>query len=113
MVPDMLKFALKTINGGAKAVEDVVPDLELVFSHACNTNDHKLKSIAPKGTVLEKEASRMRWITLAAEKFHGLMINQTAYMEGELNTMAAWCASPKNKSEMILESLQCKKIELL
>jgi hypothetical protein len=66
------------------------PNLELIFSHACNTDRAELKSVAPADTKLEVYESRMRWINKAAEKFHGLMQEQTAYMEGELQQMASW-----------------------
>lgn len=66
------------------------PDLELVFTHACQTDNSKLKSAAPEGTVLENFDSRMKWILKAADKFHGLMQQRTDAMESELKIMAGW-----------------------
>lgn len=69
------------------------PELELVFTHACQTEDPKLKSVAPEGTILENYKSRMGWITQAAKKFHNLMKTQTSTMEAELKIMAGWYVS--------------------
>ena len=73
-----------------KIVQSVAPDLELVFSSACETKDANLKSVAPKETKLEEFKSRMNWISDAAKQFHKLMQDKTAYMEGEIRTMASW-----------------------
>jgi hypothetical protein len=70
----------------------VSPGLELVFSHACSTDDAALKSVAPEGTKLEELDSRMNWIRNAAEEFHDLMQRRPAYIEAELRTMAGWVA---------------------
>ncbi|KMJ47981.1 hypothetical protein ACG97_16690 [Vogesella sp. EB] len=69
------------------------PDLELVFTHACQTDNPELKSAAPEGTVLENYDSRMIWITSAANDFHRLMQTQTSTMETELKIMAGWYVS--------------------
>lgn len=69
------------------------PDLELVFTHECQTNDPKLKSVAPEDTVLENYRSRMKWIGQAADKFHGLMQTQAIHMEAGLKIMAGWYVS--------------------
>ncbi|SCK08703.1 hypothetical protein PSELUDRAFT_0541 [Vogesella sp. LIG4] len=69
------------------------PNLELVFTHACETDDPKLKSVAPKDTILENFDSRMIWITSAANDFHRLMQTQTSTMEKELKIMAGWYVS--------------------
>jgi len=66
------------------------PDLELVFTHQCETDNPLLKSLAPKDTVLESYKSRMAWIVSAAKHFHRLMQTQPDQMEAELKTMASW-----------------------
>lgn len=66
------------------------PPLQLVFSNACDVDDPNLKSVAPEGIKLEDLRQRMDWIRDAAKQFHGLMINQTKYMESQLQTIAAW-----------------------
>ena len=68
------------------------PNLELVFGSECGTDNTVLKSVAPDDTKLENFKSRMKWIGKAAEKFHQLMQEKTAYMEGEIRTMAGWVA---------------------
>lgn len=68
----------------------VSPDLELVFTSACETNRPELKSVAPEGTELEEVESRMQWIKQAADKFHGRMQFFKAQMEFELQTIAGW-----------------------
>ena len=70
------------------------PNLELVFTHACSTDKAHLKSVAPEGTKLEELKSRMKWITAAAKKFHGLMQRSPALMENELRTIAGWVNMP-------------------
>lgn len=69
------------------------PELELVFTHACETKDPKLKSVAPEETVLENFESRMSWIKQAAKQFHNLMQTKNEFMEKELRTMAGWYVS--------------------
>ncbi|WP_395344334.1 DUF2515 family protein [Ningiella sp. W23] len=66
------------------------PALELVFSHSCSIRDGRLKSEAPDDMKVEDFDSRMKWITTAANKFHGLMSTERAYMMGELRTIATW-----------------------
>ncbi|MFT3721039.1 DUF2515 family protein [Pseudorhodoferax sp.] len=68
------------------------PNLELVFSSACISDDAELKSVAPSETKLEDLSSRMLWIEQAADKFHKLMQRRKLYMEGEIQKMAAWAA---------------------
>ena len=70
------------------------PDVELLFSHACETEDSLLKSTPSDDTRIEDLASRMKWITSAASQFHDLMIKKSAYMERELRTMASWVDLP-------------------
>lgn len=69
------------------------PELELVLTHACETKDPKLKSVAPEETVLENFESRMSWIKQAAKQFHNLMQTKNEFMEKELRTMAGWYVS--------------------
>ena len=73
------------------------PNLELIFSHACNTDRAELKSVAPEDSKLEEYKSRMKWINKAAEKFHGLMLKQPVYMEGELQKIASWYVPRKER----------------
>lgn len=75
----------------------IPPKYELVFSHACETDDEELKSAAPADLVIENEKSRMDWIVEAARMFHDLMDIKAAYMNSELNTMAGWKSSPDAK----------------
>jgi hypothetical protein len=72
----------------------IVPDLELVFTHACETKDAKLKSVAPDDTELERLGSRMTWIGDAAKQFHGLMQKYPVFMENEIRTIAGWVDMP-------------------
>lgn len=70
------------------------PDVELVFSHACQTETKSLKSVPPEGTKIEDFTSRMAWITKAADQFHLLMQESRSFMEKELRTMAGWVDLP-------------------
>lgn len=70
------------------------PALELVFSHECSTEKMDWKSVAPPTTKLERIASRMEWITGAANKFHLLMLKQNEYMHAQLMQMASWVDLP-------------------
>lgn len=72
----------------------MAPDLELVFTSACEIDDQILKSVAPDDTKLEDEQSRMFWIDKAAKHFHKLMAERKTQMESELTTMAGWVARP-------------------
>jgi hypothetical protein len=71
-------------------IQQMSPDLELVFSSACSTDRAELKSVAPEGTELEEVESRMQWIKQAANKFHGRMQFFKVRMESELQTIAGW-----------------------
>lgn len=76
-------------------VKQISPSLKLVFSHACNTHDSRLESIAPDEMKLENLVSRMKWIKSAAKQFHSLMQgtqqqSDSTYMEQELKIMAGW-----------------------
>lgn len=68
----------------------LLPDIELVFTHACRTDQKELKSVPPAGTKLEDYSSRMNWILEAAKVFHNLMGTRKNFMEAELKTMASW-----------------------
>lgn len=66
------------------------PEVALFFTSDCSTNTGKYTSRSPEGTVVYDYESRMDWIRKAAEKFHGLMQNESTYMETQLQTMAGW-----------------------
>jgi hypothetical protein len=70
------------------------PTLELVFTHQCTNKHLEVKSVAPANTKLEDLLSRMEWIQIAAQKFHGLMITKNAFMHSALSNMAAWYDMP-------------------
>ncbi|MET3138670.1 hypothetical protein AAKU61_003041 [Undibacterium sp. GrIS 1.2] len=70
------------------------PPLQLVFTHACDTEKPELKSVAPEGTKLEVFASRMSWIRGAAQQFHQLMQRNGDLMENELRMIASWVDMP-------------------
>ena len=72
----------------------MAPKYELVFTHACSTDDPELKSIAPDDLIVENEDSRMHWIGKAAEQFHKLMNTKAEHMTKELTIMAGWKDSP-------------------
>lgn len=71
-------------------VSSVSPELALVFSSACSTDDGSLKSVAPEDTRLEEFDSRMNWIRDAARDFDQLMRRRSGYMEAQLRAMAGW-----------------------
>ena len=66
------------------------PDVALFFTSDCSTKFKKYTASAPEGTIVYDYDSRMNWIRKVAEKFHGLMQNETVYMETQLRTMAGW-----------------------
>jgi hypothetical protein len=70
----------------------VSPDLELVFSSECSTDQSELKSVAPEDTKLENLESRMDWIGNAAKQFHDLMQKRPSYMEAEIQNIAGWAS---------------------
>lgn len=76
--------------GAQRALSAISPDLELVFSSACQTDRDEFKSEAPSGTELEDLRSRMDWISAAANQFHRLMRTRKSYMEAHLSVMAGW-----------------------
>lgn len=71
-------------------VKLIAPTYQIVFNHACDTEDESVKSVAPDDLIVENYKSRMSWIRQAALLFHDLMQTQTDYMEGELNSIASW-----------------------
>jgi len=66
------------------------PNLQLTFSHACDTGDDEHKSVAPETTILEDLRSRMDWIQSTASQFDRLMRTQKNYMENELKVISSW-----------------------
>jgi len=84
----------------------ILPAKELVFSHACTTDNAELKSSAPEDTKLEDFDSRMKWIGQAANLFHKLMQQNTAYMEAELRIMAGWVDMPDKKPLLTIKKSQ-------
>ncbi|NWK78164.1 hypothetical protein [Aquitalea sp. LB_tupeE] len=96
------QYVDETSQALALLTKAVLPPLELVFAAACKTRDPKLKSVAPKDTVLENENSRMRWIGLAAKQFHGLMETQAEYMDQQLRSIASWHTPDMTTFELVL-----------
>lgn len=86
------------------------PAKELVFSHACTTDDAAFKSVAPEDTKLEDFKSRMDWIGQAAKDFHKLMQINTAYMESELRIMAGWVDMPDKKPLLTVIKSQIQEV---
>ncbi|WP_374420065.1 DUF2515 family protein [Chromobacterium sp.] len=89
------KSWVKLQREGKEMIKDtmlnpLLPDIELVFTHACKTDQKELKSVPPTGTKLEDYDSRMNWIMEAAKAFHNLMETRKTFMEAELKTMAGW-----------------------
>lgn len=89
----------------APGLKELLPNLKIVFSNACDTNQSRLESYAPEDTILENLASRMKWIVKVAEKYHGLMQGTTqesdiAYMEQELRTIAGWVAYKDSRDRL-------------
>ena len=72
----------------------VVPGLHLVLTSDYKTKDIEYRSDAPDRLVLENYRKRMDWIQKAAEKYHGLMLTQEAFMLGELRTIEGWLDWP-------------------
>lgn len=86
-------------------VKRLLPDLKIVFSNSCNTEQSRLESIAPEDTILENLASRMKWIGKVALQFHGLMQgtnqqNDISYMELELRTIAGWVGYKDSRDKL-------------
>lgn len=100
LIYDGVIFSTGVVIQRQPGINIIFPELELVFSNACKTDNAKLKSVAPEGTKLEDFDSRMKWITAAADKFHRLMQYQTEYMEAELRTIAGWVDMPDPPSTM-------------
>ncbi len=97
LIYDDPEFAKWTKTQRAWYANWASPPLQLVFTHACDTDKPKLESVAPEGTKLEILESRMTWIKAAANKFHFLMQTETRLMESELNIIAGWVDMPDKK----------------
>jgi len=96
------QYVDETSQALALLTKTILPPLELVFAAACKTKDPKLKSEAPKDTVLENANSRMQWIKKAADKFHGLMETQAEYMDQQLRSIASWHSPDMTTFELVL-----------
>ena len=72
----------------------MAPKLKVAFVAACDTDLPAFADVAPENTKLENYDSRMKWIGLVADKFHGLMIKDPRGMEAQLSTMASWVGTP-------------------
>ncbi|PXX37832.1 DUF2515 family protein, partial [Aquitalea magnusonii] len=96
------QYVDESMQAPALLTKAILPPLELVFAAACKTRDPKLKSEAPKDTVLENEKSRMRWIKKAAMQFHDLMDKEAAYMEQQLRSIASWHSPDMTTFELVL-----------
>jgi hypothetical protein len=94
LIYDKWDFSTSVAAQRAPVLNWFSPNVELVFSHACETEDQLFKSQPPEGTQIENFASRMKWINNAAKQFHELMIKKNPQMERELQAMAAWVDLP-------------------
>lgn len=90
LIYDRWIFATSVAAQRAPVLNWFSPDVELVFSHACETEDKMFKSQPSEDTQIENFASRMKWINSAAKQFHELMIKKNPQMERELQAMAGW-----------------------
>lgn len=97
-----LLYVDESMLAPALLIKTILPPLELVFAAACKTKDPKLKSEAPKDTVLENANSRMQWIKKAADQFHGLMEKRLPYMEQQLRSIASWHNPEMTTFELVL-----------
>ncbi|MBB5020672.1 hypothetical protein HNQ59_003997, partial [Chitinivorax tropicus] len=77
----------------------ISPKQQIVFTNHCETDDPKLKSEAPEDMIVEDYRSRMGWIGKAADKFHGLMQESTAFMEIQLSAIADWALAKAREDE--------------
>lgn len=94
LIYDNWVFAKSVAAQRAPVLSWFSPDVELVFGHACETEDQMFKSQPSEDTQIENFASRMKWINSAANQFHELMIKKSAQMERELQAIAAWVNLP-------------------
>lgn len=90
LIYDDPDFARWTAAQRYPVIKQLSPTLELVFTHACETDDPELKSVASDDTVVENYASRMKWIQDAAKQFHYLMKFRKEFMDNELGVIAGW-----------------------
>lgn len=85
-------------NGTIKKIHAVrgnVYSYETEFGKKIKSLPESPISTPPSGTKVENQDSRMRWINLAAQKYHRLMLSDVGrpYLEKELRTIAGWNAS--------------------
>ena len=83
-------FAAWARRQRSKWIRWASPAYEVVFTHACATDDPELKSVAPDDMIIEDFKSRMDWISKAANKFHRLMSTREEFILQELHTIAGW-----------------------
>lgn len=77
------------------AVRGNVYSYETEFGKKIKSLPESPISTPPNGTKVENQDSRMRWINLAAQKYHRLMLSDVGrpYLEKELRTIAGWNTS--------------------
>ncbi|CAI3137390.1 hypothetical protein MWMV8_MWMV8_01117 [Acinetobacter calcoaceticus] len=77
------------------AVRGNVYSYETEFGKKIKSLPESPISTPPSGTKVENQDSRMRWINLAAQKYHRLMLSEVGrpYLEKELRTIADWNTS--------------------
>ncbi|MFI8144561.1 DUF2515 family protein [Acinetobacter sp. ABJ_C5_2] len=77
------------------AVRGNVYSYETEFGKKIKSLPESPISTPPSGTQVENQDSRMRWINLAAQKYHRLMLSEVGrpYLEKELHTIAGWNTS--------------------
>jgi len=66
-----------------------LPKRLAAFSTACDVEDERLKVQMTEGHLYD-ENDRMEFITHIAVKYHGLMADETIYMENEISSIATW-----------------------
>ena len=101
----------EVLSDAAKiAIKKLLLHYEFVFAASCDTDDMRLKNIAPHDLELERLGriedakkqhfkSRMGWIGSVAADFHRLMQkDRPKYMESELRTIASWVDEPDHST---------------
>jgi hypothetical protein len=85
----------RTILDLQKAAEGLpfVPLRSAAFSTACDVKAPELREQMTDGDLYNSQ-DRMEFIEIVANKYHGLMINEPEYMEGEIAKISKW----KNKT---------------
>jgi hypothetical protein len=66
-----------------------LPKRLAAFSTACDVEDERLKVQMTEGHLYD-ENDRMKFIGNIAKKYHGLMVDEINYMEGEIASIATW-----------------------